>query len=456
MLGQRLFSFRGLLSPGARDTLPRALAQGPGAVMAATATAAPGASAPAPRRYYSFDPNMMNLMNKDLYKIVGVSSSASKDEIKRSVRKKSKQVHPDLNPNDPKAAEKYNELREAADILTDDGKRQQYDEFKKFGGSPGGGFGGFGGGGGGGGFNPFGGGGGFNPFGGPSGFARSADGSTYYSVNNPDDLRDFFRGMGFDSSEADYDPPGRTRRRNRGPQQQQQQQSPVREPPPARRHPVGADLGVPLRLTFREAVLGCSKDVKFTTTVDCVHCKSMGYVSSPGSRPGDGGFQSCRHCDGSGVTTSQRTERVVIPPGTSDGATIKIPGAGHFGKPAGDLLVQIGVQASPIWRRVGEPFPGSTQGRDIISTGAISLQEAILGTARTVDTLSGPSLAILEPGTTTVRLPGLGVPAPKGGSEPNGDHIAQFDIELPPAARSLTQEQRQKLLDVLAEVGLSS
>lgn len=232
---------------------------------------------------------------RDFYQVLGVSKSANKAEIKKAYFKLAKQYHPDTNPDDDSAAEKFKEATEAYEILTDDEKRPLYDQFGHAGVDPNSGFGQgnpFDGG------NPFGGGG--SPF---EGFNFN-DGSFHFSSSNmggqeidPDDLFDAFFGGG--------------RRRPRGPRR-------------------GADLQMHVQLSFKEAVFGASKDL---------HLRYQSVDPKTGQ-----------------VKIKERDVTVDIPAGMDTGMNLRLSGQGAEGDPgapAGNLLVQVIVEEDDYFHRDG-------------------------------------------------------------------------------------------------------
>jgi molecular chaperone DnaJ len=351
----------------------------------------------------------------DLYKVLGVSKKASDDEIKKAYRKLARKYHPDRNPDDDAAEEKFKEVQGAYDTLSDPEKRKEYDQ--------GGMFAGFGGPGGPGGGQPFGG-------AGAGGFGGADFGDILSNI--------FGRGG------------GRAR-----PEQQR-----------------GRDLETELSLSFDQAVNGAQVSVTVPKAERCTTCHGSG--AKPGTAPvvcprceGRGidaqsqGFFSisqpcpqcggagqviedpCPTCGGSGLTRQTKRYKVNIPAGVKDGARIRLAGkgeAGPRGGPPGDLYVITRVTPSPVFRR--------RDGGNLEVTVPITIAEALRGAAIEVPTLDGSKKIKVPAGTrhgTIQRLRGEGPPKPRG--KGRGDIRYRLEIEVP---KELNEEQREAV-DKLAE-----
>ena len=356
-------------------------------------------------------------MADDLYKVLGVSKGASDDEIKKAYRKLARKYHPDRNPDDAAAEEKFKQVQGAYDTLSDPEKREQYDA--------GGMFGGFGGGPGGPGGGPF----------GAGGFPGGAGGGADFS----DILSNLFG-------------------RGGGRAQAQQQR--------------GRDLETELSLSFDQAVNGAQVSVSVpkekrcttchgsgakpgTAPVTCPRCGGRGIdaesqglfsISQPCPQCGGAGQiveDPCPTCGGSGLTRQTKRYKVNIPAGVRDGARIRLAGkgeAGPRGGPAGDLYVVTRVTASPIFKRL--------DGGNLEVTVPITIAEALRGATIEVPTLDGTKKIKVPAGTkhgTVQRLRGEGPPKPRG--KGRGDIRYRLEIEIP---QDLTEEQR-KAVDELAE-----
>jgi molecular chaperone DnaJ len=354
----------------------------------------------------------------ELYKTLGVGKDASEDEIKKAYRKLARQYHPDRNPDDKAAEEKFKEISAAHDVLADPEKRKEYDAGPSFGG-----FGGAGGG-------PFGGG---NPFGGGGGAQAGSFGS---------DFGDIFSGLF-----------------NRGGGRAQAQQ--VR----------GRDLETEVRLGFDQAINGTQISVTVpkaercgtchgsgaapgTSPVTCPRCEGRGIdpqnqgffsISQPCPQCGGAGEiieDPCPTCGGSGLTQQNKRFKVNIPAGVKDGSRIRLAGkgeAGPRGGPNGDLYVTTRVAASPVFRRLDDG--------NLEVTVPISIPEAVRGGTIEVPTLAGTKKIKVAPGTkhgAIQRLRGEG--APKGKGKGHGDIRYRLEIEIP---KDLDEEQR-KAVDELA------
>ena len=351
-------------------------------------------------------------MADELYKTLGVSKDASDEEIKKAYRKLARKYHPDRNPDDAEAEEKFKEVSAAHDVLADPEKRKEYDAGPSFAG--------FGGGGGGG--NPFG--------GGQAGGFSSADfGDIFSGIFN--------RGGG-------------------------------RRPQPVR----GRDLETEVQLGFDQAINGSQISVTVPKEERCQTCHGSG--AKPGTSPvtcprcggsgvdaqGQGLFSisrpcpqcggageiiedPCPTCGGSGLTQQTKRYKVNVPAGVKDGTRIRLAGkgeAGPRGGPNGDLYVTTRVASSPVFKRLDDG--------NLEVTVPISIPEALRGGTIEVPTLSGSKKIKVAPGTkhgAIQRLRGEGPPKPKGKGK--GDIRYRLEIEVP---KELSEEQ-QKAADELAE-----
>ena len=351
---------------------------------------------------------------RDYYEVLGVEKGASADEIKKAYRKSAMKYHPDRNPGDKTAEEKFKELGEAYEVLSDDDKRARYDQFGFAGVDPnyGGGAGGYGAGG-------FG---GFGDFG---------------------DLGDIF-GSFFGGG-------GGSRRSQNAPRR-------------------GEDIGIRLDLTFEEAAFGCEKEVSAQRIENCSSCN--------GSGSADGAIETCSQCRGTGqVRTVQnfmgmqmqstatcpscsgrgkivknpcntcrgkgkvrRTQkvRIKIPAGINQGQVVPIRGQGNVGSnggASGDLLVEIYLKRHPIFTR---------QGMDVFCEVPITFTQAALGAQIEVPTLDGKATYEIPEGTQTGRqfmMSGVGVPQ-LNNSKRRGNQYFTVVVETP---TKLTKEQKELL-----------
>ena len=355
---------------------------------------------------------------RDLYEVLGLTRDCSATDIKKAYRAMAMKYHPDRNPGDRDAEEKFKEASTAYQILCDEEQRAAYDRFG-FDGLRGRGAG---------------------PAG--PGFSNVEDVFSAFG----DLFGDFFGG-------------------GRGRQQREQR---------------GADLRIDLKLSFPEAVWGVQKDVKVQRDVPCETCKGSG--AKAGSKPetcgtcgGKGqvvhaqGFfmvqTTCPHCQGAGKMIKDpcpdcrgrglRTETsglsVAVPAGVDDGQTLRVSGKGEVvpGGATGDLYVVLHVQDDDRFARDGD---------DVLSEVSISFAQAALGGEIEVDTLDdgceGTAVLELRPGTQPgdeVVRRGQGVP--RVGGEGRGDHVIRFAVEVP---RKLTAKQEKLLREFAAELGEDS
>lgn len=351
-------------------------------------------------------------MGKDYYKILGVEKSASQDEIKKAFRKMAHKYHPDKQGGDE---EKFKEVNEAYQVLGNDQKRQQYDQY----GADFDAQGGFGGGAGWEDFMRAARGGGFSAKGGQAG------GWDFGDI----DLGDLFGGMF--SSRGGH---GRRARR-------------------------GNDIQVDVQLEFKEAVFGIEKEIRLTKNNDCgvcsgsgaepgakistcSQCKGQGQVrqvqqtilgamQTVGTCPSCGGAgekaeKNCKHCGGDGRVRSESVYKVKIPAGIHDGGAIKLAGKGESagaGGQNGDLYVVAHVKKDRFFER--DNF-------DIYTDLHISYPQAVLGDKVEIETLDGPKRLVIPDGTEShqqIRLKGLGVPNLRGSGR--GSHYVRVIVDVP-------------------------
>lgn len=344
-------------------------------------------------------------MNKDPYQILGVEKNASKDEIKKAFRKLAHEHHPDHGGDQ----EKFKEINAAYQILSDDQKRQQYDQFgQTFDGAqgfPGGGFGG-------------------------------AQGMRFEDLN--DLFGDFFGGFG-----------GATRARR------------------AR----GADVLVDVGLSFKESIFGVEKEIQVSKNNTCERCGGQGAEPSSAMKTctncdgqgfkvetkhtilgsvqtkvacatchgrGEVPEKPCEACSGSGVEFARKTMRVEIPAGVESGMKIRVRGQGEAigpqGEP-GDLYLQVRIEADPRFERVGS---------DIFTKKKIGFSQAALGDEVDVDTVDGTVKLKIPAGTQggdKLRLRGKGVQA----GLRRGDQIVIVQVVTP---KKLNRKQKQAIREL--------
>ena len=360
---------------------------------------------------------------RDYYEVLGIGKNATDAEIKSAYRKLAKKYHPDLNPGNKEAEEKFKEVNEANDVLSDPQKRQRYDQFGFAGVDPnyaaanGGGAGGFGGG-----------------FGG---------------VDLGDIFGDIFGG-GFGGGFSGFGGGSSTRTAN----------------VPRKGH----DIQASVILTFEEAAHGCSKKItinrqdtcpdcggtgaaKGTSPETCPDCGGRGYVvtqqrtpfgvmqtQQPCSRCGGKGKlvkNPCKVCHGSGKTAARKTLEVSIPMGIDDDQSFALRGmgdAGANGGPAGDVIVMVTVRPSEVFQR---------DGYDVWVTVPITYSQAVLGDEIQVPSIDGKVEYTVPEGTqsgTTFRLRGKGIQYLNGRGR--GDMYVKCEVEIP---KKLNKAQRDAL-----------
>ena len=353
---------------------------------------------------------------RDFYEVLGISKTANADELKRAYRKKAKQYHPDIC-KEPDAEEKFKEVQEAYEVLSDDNKRAAYDRYghaafeQGAGGAGAGGFGGFG----------------------------------FEDVDLGDIFGSFFGGG------------GSRRQRQNGPRR-------------------GDDHLMRLEIDFMDAINGIKKDIKVTYDAECSHChgsgaktpndvqtcshcNGTGTVSKQQQSP-FGTFvtqTTCPHCNGTGKEIKVKcpdchgkgyinktvTVQLDIPAGINDGQQLRVAGKGGRGAnggPNGDLFVEIRVRNNTHFVR---------EGRNIYMTIPISSIDATLGCEVDVPTVQGDVKVKIPAGTqsgTTLRLKGKGVKDLRGSSY--GDQMVKVDVKIPTKLSSKEKtlyEQLQKL-----------
>ncbi len=353
---------------------------------------------------------MATTEKRDYYEVLGIPRQAGLDDIKKAYRKMALKYHPDKNPGDAKAEEKFKEAAEAYGVLSDEEKRAQYDRY---------------------GHSGIGGMGGFDP----SQFADFGD-----IIGDLFGLGDFF---------------GASRRRTTR---------------PAR----GNDLRHDLTLAFEDAVFGKEISISIPRVVTCETCNGSGAKpgTSPVTCSGCGGRgqvrysqgffavartcpqcggagkvikDPCASCSGSGRVREEKKILVKIPPGVDEGSRLRIAAegeSGYNGGPPGDLYVFISVTEHPRFSR---------RDYDIHSEQAISFTQAALGAEITTETIDGPETLRVPPGTQpnqVFRLRGKGVQFLQGSGR--GDHYVHVSVRIP---TSLTEEQRRLLEQFASQEG---
>ncbi|MDZ7359427.1 MAG: molecular chaperone DnaJ [candidate division KSB1 bacterium] len=378
------------------------------------------------------------MSEKDFYRILGVSETASGEEIKKAYRHLAKKYHPDRNKGDKQAEERFKEINEAYDILGDPEKRKKYDQLRKFGAGH---------------------------------FAEQG-------VSWEDLLRQFGGaargtgtrfggGQGFDFSNLGFDfgfgdvfssffDQGDFIRRSRGSPQ------------------TGADVHVEVTIPFQTAVAGGQVQVTVPKETTCANCN--GTAAEPGSRveicnfcqgrgtvsEGRGGFaisrpcprclgrgkiieRPCHVCGGTGTVTTQRTIAVQIPAGVEDGVTLRLAGQGNVGVaggPSGDLLLTVHVEEDQFFKR---------KGVNVQVEIPLNVAQAILGTKVRIRTPQGKKVLLRIPAGTdsghTFRLRGMGIKSVNA----TGDMFVTVKVETP---KNLTAAQRELIQQFARSAGM--
>ena len=353
---------------------------------------------------------------RDYYEVLGVNKGATDDEIKKAYRKLARKYHPDLNKDNPEAAEKFKEIGEAYEILSDKDKRARYDQFgfagvdPNYGAGQGGGFGG---------------------------------GFGFEDVDLGDIFGSFFGG-GFGGGGS------RTNRAN-APRQ-------------------GESIRRTVMLSFEEAAFGCEKEIEIERVEQCTECGGtgaekgytpetcsnchgtgtvkqtqrtpFGAFSSTGPCPNCRGTgkiikKPCKKCRGTGQARRSRKLSVKIPAGIDDGQSVALRGqggAGVNGGPAGDVIVTVSIRPHPLFQR---------DGYDVWCEVPISYAQACLGDKLIVPTIDGKVEYTMPAGTqpgTVFRMRGKGIQAVNGRGR--GDQFVKVTLEVP---KNLSDHQKELL-----------
>jgi molecular chaperone DnaJ len=353
----------------------------------------------------------MPTAKRDYYEVLGVSRSSSEEEIKKAYRKLAVKYHPDKNPGDKSAEEKFKEVSEAYEVLSNPEKRSAYDRF------------------------------------GHGAFHQSGGGAGFGGHDPFEVFREVFGGGNVFGSifEEAFDMGGERSARGRG-----------------------SDLRYDLHITFEEAARGCEKEISITRLETCRSCSGSGAdsgspVAKCGTCRGTGqvfasrGFFSvaqacprcrgtgkiiekmCAYCHGQGRVEKTSTLKIKIPAGIDNGARLRSSGQGEGGfqgGPPGDLYIVIHVKPHPIFSR---------DGADLYCEVPISFAKAALGGELKVPTLEGAAMLKVPPGTQSgkiFRLRGKGLPDLHG--RRTGDLHVKLFVEVP---TKLSAEQKSKLED---------
>ena len=373
---------------------------------------------------------MATTTKQDYYELLGVSRKAAQKEIRQAYRKLARKYHPDLNPGDKSSEEKFKQVQEAYDVLSDAKKRQMYDQFgfetPGAGGmpTPGNGgdvhfdFGGF-------------------DFGGGGGGAGTGGGPSFRDL-----FSQFFRGGGA-TTEA-----------------------------PAEAEP-GSSLEYQIEISFWEAVRGTVKKLTISRLDACTECHGTGTAGQPQTCTACGGSGQvtqtsgkmrfnltcsrcggsgrlrniCRVCGGDGRVRRADTIEIRIPAGVQTGSRVRVPGrgnAGTNGEPPGDLYIITDVQPHPFFDRRGD---------DIYTTVPITVAEAALGAKIEVPTIDGRSLLRVPPGTNSgqkLRLREKGVPSARNPGQ-RGDQYVELQVIVPKPVDERVRELLKELQKIAPE-----
>ena len=345
---------------------------------------------------------------RDYYEVLGVSKTASDDEIKKAFRTLAKKYHPDMHPGDKECEEKFKEAQEAYAVLSDAEKRKQYDQF------------------------------GHAAFDGTGGGAGGFD---FSGMDMGDIFGDLF---------GDFFGGGSRRRANDGPMK-------------------GSNLRTSVRITFEEAIFGCEKEIEMVLKDECHTCHGTG--AKPGTTPetcpkcggkgkvvftqqsffgtvqnvqtcpdcgGSGKIikDKCPDCRGTGYIASKKKIQVSIPAGIDNGQSVRIREKGEpgiNGGPRGDLLVEVVVSRHPSLQR---------QDMNIYSTAPVTFAQAALGGEIRINTVDGDVLYEVKPGTQTdtkIRLKGKGVPSLRNKGV-RGDQYVTLVVQTPTGLNNEAKE----------------
>jgi molecular chaperone DnaJ len=359
---------------------------------------------------------------RDYYQVLGVAETATTDEIKKAFRRLAKQHHPDRNPNNPQAADRFKEINEAHDVLSDAHKRKKYDQLRRYGAFAG----------------PSGG--GFNPgYGGSARRGRTApEESGDFDISDLGGLGDIFSSI--------------FGRRGAGGRDAESEETETSVTIPFRTAALGG--AIPITLTMPEVCPTCGGNgaAKGATVSTCPECKGRGTVSF-----GQGGFavnrpcpvcrgkgtvpsQPCPTCKGAGEMRVEKRVNVEIPAGVEDGARLRLKNQGPKGR--GDLMVQIQIAPDRFFRR---------EGLDLVGVVPINLAQALLGSRIKVKTLDDKRVVLRIPAGTQhgqkFRIPGHGIE--KNGRR--GDMYVEAHVTLP---EKLSAEEQEAVKSFAEKTGM--
>ena len=362
----------------------------------------------------------------DYYELLGVPRKASAKDIRTAFRKLARKYHPDLNPGDKAAEEKFKQLQEAYDVLSDSKKRQMYDQY------------------------------GFYSDSAPAGGYSSGPDGAGSDVNFNFEGFDFGGGSGGGVGGGSFRDLFSSFFGGRGATVQEEAEA-------------GADLEYRIEIDFWDAVRGAVKKIQITRLDSCATCHGTGAVGTPQVCPtcnGSGTIQqaagkmrfnvpcnrcggtgklrtACKTCGGEGRVRHNETIDVRIPAGVANGGRVRVPGkgnAGTMGATAGDLYLAVVVKPHDFFER---------RGNDLYTKIPVTVAEATLGAKIEVPTIDGRSIVRIPPGTNsgkTLRLKEKGVPSARNAER--GDQYVEIQVIVPPP----TDERVRNLMKELETV----
>lgn len=360
------------------------------------------------------------MAKRDYYEVLGIEKSADQDTIKKAYRKLAVKYHPDRNPGDKEAEEKFKEATEAYEVLSDDQKRPIYDQYG---------------------------------FAGLDGMGAGGGAGGYSHAYN--DFSDLFGGMGdIFGSFFGGGFGGSSRSRGNGPS-------------------TGSSLRYDLHIKFKDAVYGTSTDIRFKHNETCTECNGTGGAAGSARktcttcngmgqiRQGNGFFsiqqtcptckgrgtvieKPCSHCRGSGLEEKTKTISLKIPAGVDNGRRITIRGmgdAGENGGPAGDLIIVLHVEEHPNFER---------DDYDLYCAIPVTMAQAALGCEITINSLDDKKVTIRIPDGTAngklLRIKGEGVPDPS--SNKKGDLYVKIMVQIPTRLSSKQKDLLKQYLEL--------
>lgn len=342
---------------------------------------------------------------KDYYDILGVNRDATEQEIKSAYRKLARKYHPDVNRNDPKASDKFKDINEAYEVLSDPAKRKRYDGLG----------------------SSWSAGSDFTPPPGYDNFSFNFEDfgnftSSFSSSGAFGGFSDFFEAIFGDLSKSGFS----SRTTADGTKSYSYSTNSKAGPSTSKFTSGDLDIEENVYLTVQEMYTGIEKDVKVSYAQKCGHCSGKG--------------SNCYSCGGSGITSTSRNLKVKIPAGVKEGSKIRVAGEGRAeNRRTGDLYLRVKVKLDPRFKIEDE---------NVLSEVEVSPSEALLGCKVSVETLQGNVTLTIPAGTQsgkTLRLKGLGLPKSNGKL---GDHNVRLKIVIPENPTEEEKKLYKKLLDL--------